>query len=156
MADGIDIQVRGDKALRAKLNQIADVELKKILRRAMRDGAKVILPQARANAPVGATGRLKKAIKVRSAKRSRKYVGMTVVLGEGFLQGETFYGAFQEFGWKTGKRKSDNRRQIAGKHFLQRAGEAKGKAAGDRVVASAWRQLKARALMRGGLGGGIV
>jgi HK97 gp10 family phage protein len=155
-ADHVRFEVRGDRELKRKLNQLANKEVKKIVRQAMRAGAKVILPRARANAPVGATGNLRRAIKVRAAKRSRKYIGINVTLGKGFFQGDEFYGAFQEFGWKTGKRKSSNRREVPGKHFFERAARETGKAAGDAVIATIWQKLKARALMRGGLGGGIV
>lgn len=155
-ADHIRFEVRGGAQLKRHLDQLADVEIKKILRKAMRAGAKVILPAARANAPVGAAGRLRKAIRVRAAKRSRKYIGMTVTVGKELFKGDEFYGAFQEFGWKTGKRRSPNRKQIAGKHFLQKAGEQKGKAAGNTVIAIIWQGIRARALMRGGLGGGVL
>lgn len=153
-ADHIRLEVRGAKELKRQLDQLADVEIRKILRKAMRAGAKVILPAARANAPVGATGAIRKGIRVRAARRSRKYIGIVIVLGKGFFLGDEFYGAFQELGWKTGKRKSSNRRQIPGKHFLQRAAEQKGKAAGDVVIARLWQGIRAKALMRGGLGGG--
>jgi HK97 gp10 family phage protein len=155
-ADHVRFEVRGAKELKRKLDELADKEVKKIVRQAMRAGAKVILPKAKAYAPVGATGNLRRAIKVRAAKRSRKYIGVNVTLGEGFFIGDAFYGAFQEFGWKTGKRKSAKRRQVGGKHFMQRAAEQSGKAAGDAVISTIWNKLRARALMRGGLGGGVV
>jgi hypothetical protein len=79
---------------------------------------------------------------------------VVIRLGKGFFRGDEFYGAFQEFGWKAGKRGRFNRRSIPGKHFMQRAAERKGRQAGDVIIMSAWGQLKARALMRGGLGGG--
>ncbi len=155
-ADHVRLEVRGTEQLKRHLDQLADVEIRKILRKAMRAGAKVILPAARANAPVGASGAVRRGIRVRAAKRSRRYIGITVTLGKGFFQGDEFYGAFQEFGWKTGKRKSSNRRQVPGKHFLQRAAEQKGKAAGDVVIAITWQGIRSRALMRGGLGGGAL
>ena len=146
--DSIRIQVRGGASLSRKLNALANTEMKKIIRKALRSGAKVILPVARANAPVGATGNLRKSIKIRAAKRSRRYVALNVTLGKRFFVGDEFYGAFQEFGWKTGKRGSVKRRAVAGKHFLQRAADTKGKAAGDVVVRTAWDLLKVRAGVR--------
>lgn len=175
MADGFAIQVKGGAALRRKLRELADKDVKAVMRKALRAGAKVVLPEARSNAPV-LTGKLKRNIRVRSAKRSRRYVGATVTTSEGFFKGDDFYTAFQEFGWRKGKRgpnawrinkkgKRVRRRskfqqiafgRVPGKHFMERAARSKGKAAGDVVVSTAWRLLKFRALMRGGLGGGAV
>ena len=60
-------------------------------------------------------------------KRSRKSIGTLTQLGAGFFKGDTFYGAFQELGWKAGKR---NRRKVLGLHFMQRAARQVGRKAG--------------------------
>lgn len=154
MADRFAIQVQGGPALRRKLEALGR-DVKPVMRKAMRAGGKVILPAVKANAPE-ISGRLKRGIRLRAAKRSRRYVGITVTSSKGFFKGDDFYTAFQEFGWKTGKRGTNKRRSVPGKHFMERAARSKGKAAGDVVVSTAWRLLKFRALMRGGLGGGAV
>jgi HK97 gp10 family phage protein len=101
--------------------------------KALRAGSKEILPLARRNAPVE-SGRLKKSLKVTTLRQRTKGVKRLDVKtskDNSLYQGDFFYGAFQEFGWKTGKRKGGGgvRRQIDGKHFLQNAYEAKGDAA---------------------------
>jgi len=155
MSDGLQMVVKGGPRLERNLRELATKDLKAVLRKAMRAGAKVILPAAKANTPLD-SGQLKRSIRVRATKRSRTHVGITVVTGKEFFKGDFYYGGMQEFGWKTGRRGTGNRRPVPGKHFLQKAARARGKAAGDVVVSTAWRLLKARALLKGGLGGGVV
>lgn len=51
---------------------------------------------------------------------------VTTSATDNLYSGKTFYGAFQEFGWKTGSRKSTGARvQIEGKNFMKRAADAK-------------------------------
>ena len=123
---------RIDKELIRKLERFTRRDAKRAVRRGTRAGAKIVIPRARELAPVlkkrtkrRMPGLLRRAIRVRAAKRSRRYIGAVVILGAGFFKGETFYGAFQELGWKTGKRGSENRKQIPGKHFMERAAKEK-------------------------------
>ena len=139
--------VTGDQELIRKLERCSRTDAKRAIRRGTRAAAKIVMPRARQLAPIlgGKLGRdvrgrykqvgrvdkrrtrglLRRAIRVRATKRSRRYIGAVVTLGEGFFKGETFYGAFQELGWKTGKRGSENRKQIPGKHFMERAAKEK-------------------------------
>jgi len=100
-----------------------------ILTRALRAGAKDVLPTAKQLAPKD-TGTLRKSLKVRVLRATRKGVkklDVTTNKSNNLYTGKTFYGAFQEFGWKSGKRgKSNSRRPIAGKHFLEQAHALKG------------------------------
>jgi HK97 gp10 family phage protein len=106
------------------------------LTKALRAGSKEILPLARRNAPVE-SGRLRKSLKVTTLRQRTKGVkrlDLKTSKDNSLYQGDFFYGAFQEFGWKTGKRKGGGvRRQIDGKHFFQNAYEAKGDAASKAV-----------------------
>lgn len=130
MNDGVTIQVRGATAIIRALARLEKREAKKIIRRALRMVAKKITERAKMLAPVD-TGRLKRAIRTRAGKRSRRYIAVVSTIGEGQFQGETFYGGFQEWGWKTGKRGSDNRRDVPGKHFMQGAAEQVGPQAAE-------------------------
>lgn len=114
------ITVRGDKQVIRRLKQFTPNLQRKILRTASRAAAKPVLSAARANAPLR-TGRLKSSLKVRAIPKSRVRVGIRVATGAGWFKGKEFYGAFQEFGWKTGSRNSDNRRQVEGRHYVEEA-----------------------------------
>ena len=98
------IKLIGGKELDRKLKALPRKVAKKILRQALRAGAKIILAQAKANAPV-ATGQLKKSLKVRAMKRTRKgTVGFKVQTKAGDFKGDEFYGSFLEYGFRRGKR----------------------------------------------------
>ena len=123
MAKGIKFAVTGDIALNKALKALGSKLALKLERKALRQVAKPVLADAKANAPVGETGDLKRALKLRAMRRSRTRIGMQIVTSKGWFQGDTFYGAFQEFGWKTGKRGSDNRKQIPPKLYVTKAYE---------------------------------
>lgn len=101
---------------------------KKILRRAVKgEITDTVLPAVLSHVPYGDSGRLAQAVRVVQAKRSRKRssIWFSVSLSkDGFYSGRAFYGAFQNFGWRAGARKSwkaSMRRQIPGKHFMEKA-----------------------------------
>lgn len=124
----ITFQLTGDKELDRKFQELPAKVEKKVLREALRPAAKIILAQAKSNAPV-LTGNTKESLKVRAAKRSRRtknYVGIQVVTGKDFFQGQTFYAAFEEFGHRIGPRRlGDARKQFPGVHFIEHAYEQK-------------------------------
>ena len=60
------------------LEKLAKKDQKKCIRKGARAGAKIIQKQAKQNAPKD-KGELRKSIKVRSLKRSRRWVGARVV-----------------------------------------------------------------------------
>lgn len=122
MADSVIIDLQGEKGLIKALSELKKTGQKSAVTRAMRKAAKPIQKAAQQQAPKR-TGQLRKSIKVRSMRRSRVRFGIRVVTspGKNLFTGKTFYGAFQEFGWKTGKRGSSNRRPVEGKHFLETA-----------------------------------
>jgi HK97 gp10 family phage protein len=130
MARKITIVLTGDSALNAKLNELTSKQAKEAIRKAARPALQGTLAAARSLAPKR-TGRMAKNIKIRAIKRSRSRVGMRVTLSkEGDYTGKAFYGAFNNYGWKTGsrrrpasKRKPEERRQIEGTRFLNKAAE---------------------------------
>lgn len=96
---------------------------KKVLRQAIRKGAKVIQQKANSLAPVD-SGMTRKAIKVRAGKRSRKpRIWINTVVGEGDYKGDTFYAAFLEYGHLSGKRGSDGRKAVPARPFMRPAAE---------------------------------
>lgn len=80
------------------LKQLETRLQRKVIRQALRAGARVILPEAKANAPVGETGNLKDSIRVWALKRSRRRIGVKVGSSTHAYKGDQFYGAFIEFG----------------------------------------------------------
>lgn len=95
-----------ERALRALPGKVA----KQAIRKPLRAGAKIVLARAKQNVPAE-SGALKKSLKVRAGKRSRNTISIRVATGKGWFTGETFYGAFVEFG--TAKMKA--------RHYVQRA-----------------------------------
>ena len=100
-------KLTGVKELDNALRQFEPKLVKKIARKVVRKAAKPVQESAQRRVRVK-TGRLKRSIKVRALKRSRKNkhrVGVRVITGEGFFQGSTFYGGFIEYGTKNMRKK---------------------------------------------------
>jgi len=146
MSMGPSIGLIGDKETIRKLKRLASVDIRRALARGSRAGAKVLLPIARANAPIlkhakkgRVKGALRNAIKVRATKRSRRYVGAVVTVrggGEQF-KGDQFYAGFQEWGWLPGKRggTAPRGKRVPPKLFLERAAKQSWQAAVARATA---------------------
>lgn len=123
------IHMTGGAELERRLKALPGKIAKKLIRRALRSGAKIILAQAKANAPVD-TGALKKSLKVRAAKRrGRGSVGVTVSTAEGDFKGDQFYASFIEYGHKRGKRPgkgaTDAREEVPARPFMRPAFDEK-------------------------------
>lgn len=141
MAAAVKMVITGDKKVNALLKGLPIVMQRKIIREAARESIKPLLPLAQLAAP-RRSGALERSMAVRAVVRSRKRIGARITNRQGNLfKGREFYGGFQEWGWKTGKRKGrrgrgtvdpvtlklavvrykDNkpRRKIAGKFFLK-------------------------------------
>jgi hypothetical protein len=103
----------------------------KILRQELRKFGKELVAPSKAATPAR-SGKLRKSVKVRAQKRTRSSVGVVVGYSEKPFTGDTFYGAFLEWGWRIGKRPSrsakanDNRTQVPGRRMLGKVAEAKG------------------------------
>jgi len=109
--------LKGAAELLRKLEALPRKVQGKVARHAARAGAKAALPYIVAEAPVGATGALKRSHRVRAAKLSRRrrgVVGMSVLTGEGFFKGETYYGGFVHLGHHTASRRARRRAALAG------------------------------------------
>lgn len=77
----VNVKLLGDKKLDKKLKELESRTQKKVVRKAMRNTAKAVQKDVRSAAPV-ASGRLRKSIKVRASKRSRRRIGIEVRTGE--------------------------------------------------------------------------
>lgn len=91
------LNIEGAKELEKKLLSFEPKLGKKIIRQALRSGAKLILAEAKANVPVD-TGALRDSLKVRAMRKRKHRYGVMVQTSEGWFKGEQFYGAFVEFG----------------------------------------------------------
>lgn len=91
--------VEGQKELLKAFKQFEPKLAKKMQRKAMRAAAKPVVATAKRAAPVQ-FGDLEDSIKARAIKRSRRRFGIRVGTSwrESMFTGETFYGAFIEFG----------------------------------------------------------
>lgn len=118
----MQVYVEGVEELMAKLKEVGK-KAKPALRRGCRQGSKVIQKQAKDDAPK-VTGDLRRAIKVRALKRSRKYVGTTVKM-------EIRYGSFVNLGT----------RKMKARAFLQQAVKEKGQQAANLAVGQALKEL---------------
>jgi HK97 gp10 family phage protein len=122
--DGVEDVVRKLQSLTPKLQAQA-------LRKATREGAKVIQREAKALAPVQ-TGALRDSIKVKAGKRKKGRISTLIQVGQGDFKGDTFYGAMVEYGT----------RRMPARPFMTPAYESKGNAAKNVAVAEIERALE--------------
>jgi HK97 gp10 family phage protein len=112
MPDIGSLKIEGGKALERKLAALPGKVANKIVSKALRAGAKIILAESKIRAPKK-SGLLARSLKVRSGKRRRGTARMVVQTKDGDYRGETFYGAFVYFGHRIGSRKLGDRRKVA-------------------------------------------
>lgn len=77
---GVSIKLTGDKELQRKLKALQGKDQKKVVRKALRAGGKIILAESKRLVPVD-SGRLKKSLKLRAAKGKRQTFGVQVMTG---------------------------------------------------------------------------
>lgn len=104
----------GFKKFDRKLKKLTSKEQKGVFRKAARPAIKPLHQQARQYAKDDSdTGESAKAIKVRSLKRSRSRIGISVAIqAKSFANG--FAGKFHELGWKAGRTKMEGNQPIKG------------------------------------------
>ena len=125
---GVSVKLVGMDAALRKLRTLPKKVQGKIIRPALRAAAKIGQTEARRLAPIKG-GLLRKNIRVRAAKRKRGRIGVVFQNIGGDYKGETYYAAFQEFGYRIGPRKLGTARtEVPGKHFMEQAGKNKEKA----------------------------
>lgn len=148
--DIVLLSVRGDKAIFKKLKRLERKDAKQVIMRSARTAMRPVMKAAKGYAPVGETGNLRKSIKLRALKRNRKgNIGVRVAISDQWFVGKMFYGAFQEFGWHSGKRdkslrwsrqwhgigtEKDERPWNEGQHFMEEAYRLHGQGAMRRFM----------------------
>lgn len=105
MAQRESIDLIGAKELDRALSALDSKVARQVAGKALRAGAKIIEDEAKRLAPVK-TGALRNAIKLVPGKNRKDYKSVKVAIGQNWFTGDQFYAAFQEFGWKTGARKT--------------------------------------------------
>jgi HK97 gp10 family phage protein len=93
MASDQSISISGLADLQKMLDELPAKIEANIMRGALRQGANIYRDRARANAPVGKSGKLKKSIKVKTTLRKGKAISQIVAGG-----GDAWYAKFVEFG----------------------------------------------------------
>ena len=112
------MEIKGLRELDRELRKLSRKAQRQTVTRALREAAKPMLAEARAKAPVGSTGKLKRGIVIRAVPRLPKG-NFGVMVG---VKKEVFYARFLEFGT----------RRMAPKPFLRPSYEqGKNKAVGD-------------------------
>ena len=133
------------KKINKALKTIEPRARKKAMTRAARSAMKPILTKVRSNAPK-MTSALRKSIRMRALKRRRSSMGVTVATKDDWFKGDEYYGAFQEFSWKTGSRKQSKsgatRKQIPGLHFVEDAFKASGNGALRRFLVQVPKEIE--------------
>ncbi len=118
------VNYKSSKAIRQSFKELGPTAGKGPIRKGARAAAKLFQQKIKPTVPKK-TGKLKKALKVRAGKSTKKYVGAWVTTGDPRVKnlnsGAAFYGSFLELGSKSGSRKSKNRRQIPAKPFMRPA-----------------------------------
>lgn len=125
----VTFQLVNDANVIKKLDVLDQVLRRSIVREAMRAGANVILPQVRNETdrfkyrwplpPGRSKGDLRRGLKVRAIKRTRKTIGVSLVStlkNNAGTERSLYYGAFVNWGHKIGRRPGkgqvDNRKKV--------------------------------------------
>lgn len=125
----VTFQLVNDQNVITKLDVLDKVLQRRIIRDAMRAGANVILPAVRTETgrfkyrwplpPGRRKGDLKRGLKVRAIKRTRKTIGVSLIStlkNNAGTDTSLYYGAFVNWGHKIGKRpgrgQPDNRGKV--------------------------------------------
>jgi HK97 gp10 family phage protein len=140
--------ITGDETLNMKLNLMRSQDAKKAIRQASRKALRPVKAAVKRETPKQ-SGKLRRSFRIRTMKRSRLRVGarLTTSAADSLFQGKQYYGAFQEFGWKAGRRVTNadlgasrrkrrttsqqqlaknlnaSRREVPAKNFIKRGAE---------------------------------
>jgi HK97 gp10 family phage protein len=132
-----DIEIKGLEEVIGGLKKLEEAVQGKILAKACRDGAKVILAVEQAEAPVK-SGFMKSEIKIRSSSRkSQGIFRASVGVSAKDYVGDAFYASFVIYGHMLGSRKlGDKRKVIPGNDFLKRSAAMAGDKAAQTMIDS--------------------
>ncbi len=134
------VTITGLSATRQALEQLPLKVEKRILRKGIREGAKVMLSAARADAP-SLSGATRRNVKIRGGRSKPGTIGLSVGVAAKDFAGPTFYAGFVIYGHRIGKRAlGDRRKLVPADNFLSRAyEETKDEAVA--VTAAKWAEL---------------
>ena len=119
------IVVTGIRDIDRKLRALGPKVANRVVRRALRNAAKMVRAEVQANAPEGEARDLVRSVKVRAGKRSRNKISMQVGYDKSNFTNPKFVPAFVEYG--------TSRQPAQG--FMRRAYEGKQDAARRQVEA---------------------
>lgn len=118
------MKVQGLQEATQALRELDRKAQKRIVRKALRAGGKVIQDKARTEAPTR-TGALKRNVKIRGGRASKGSVALNIGIGARDFTGKTFYGGFVQYGHRIGKRALGSKRKLVPPNeFLTRAFDA--------------------------------
>jgi HK97 gp10 family phage protein len=138
MSQGIHIS--GLSEIKARLESLGLRVEKRVIRKGLRQGAKIVLGAARAEAPER-SGTVLRNIKIRAGRGSKGVISLTVGAAAKDFKGPAFYAGFLIYGHHVGSRKlGDKRKFVPANNFLQRAYDGTKEAAAERTAA-AWVEL---------------
>lgn len=115
-------EINGFEELNKRLEQLEAYAYKDVIGKACKKGAEIHLNEAKTLVPER-TGATKRAMRVRAGRSKSGFTYYSAV-GKRWFQGDEFYGAFQEFGWKHGGRlgrKNPKKKVIPGEHYMEYA-----------------------------------
>jgi hypothetical protein len=94
------ITITGMDDLNKQLARLSSKDGKKAIRRAMRASLKPMKAMLRVTLPLGETGVLRRAVKIKAARGKRGEIRLTVGLGDKSFKGGKYYGSFRILGTK--------------------------------------------------------
>lgn len=107
------VTIVGVEELIKKLKELPEKLEKKLIRSSLRVAGNILLRRTKDECPIGVgtknPGALKKSLKLRAPRRSRKNKGkirLRIITNaeDNLFKGDTYYGGFVEFGHRIGKR----------------------------------------------------
>ncbi|MCL2646025.1 MAG: HK97 gp10 family phage protein [Phycisphaerales bacterium] len=143
-----DFQLKGADELLAALRQLDDKGSNKVMSRALKAGAGIVLNQARQDAPKR-TGAMAAALKIKTANKKRKHrLAATVTLGGSMFKGK-FYAPFTNYGRHVGYRslasivakKDQTAKFIEGTRWMNKSFEKSAPAALEAIGQTARQEL---------------
>lgn len=128
----MDMRLSGDRALDRKMRKLTDKVQRRITRKAMKAGAKVIAKVAKQRTPRGPTGNLRRSMSVGKAVKIKRYPNGTLVAIIGPIWPTGAHGHWIEYGTQMRETKT---------------GASRGKMTADPFLGPSWRLYNRMALM---------
>ena len=139
---GVSIDLVGDRKLQRAFSKLAGNVQKQYVRKALRAGAKEIMPTVKARASV-ISPRLARGMKIRALRRSRRRIGVRILTPTrdelGILAKDPhFWPAAQELGWTV----KGGGRVMPARSYLRSALHDKRAAAQEKIRRELWIHIR--------------